>query len=155
MPDCLWPWNLPGSSVHGILQARVLEWVVMPSSRECPPPRDQIHVSWGSCNAGRFFASESPGKPINLVLSRPPFSIFKVSNSEQNHSHAQNSSYRICHLSVSLELAWKRSSLLKTYMIRLDPHGWSMIRSPFKACNLNHICKKSLFIMQLCIFTGS
>ena len=104
--DSLWPWNLPGSSVHGILQARIPEWVAMPSSRECPLPRDQIHVSCGSCNAGRFFASESPGKPINLVLSWPPFSIFKVSNSEQNHSHAQNSSYHICHLSVSLELAW-------------------------------------------------
>ena len=29
----------PGSSVHGILQARVLEWVAMPSSRESSPPR--------------------------------------------------------------------------------------------------------------------
>ena len=28
--------NLPGSSVHGILQARILEWVVMPSSRDLP-----------------------------------------------------------------------------------------------------------------------
>ena len=30
----------PGSSVHGIFQARVLEWVAMPSSRGSPPPRD-------------------------------------------------------------------------------------------------------------------
>ena len=28
----------PGSSVHGILQARILEWVAMPSSRGSPPP---------------------------------------------------------------------------------------------------------------------
>ena len=28
-----WTASLPGSSVHGILQARILEWVVMPSSR--------------------------------------------------------------------------------------------------------------------------
>ena len=35
--DC----NLPGSSVHGILQARILEWVAMPSSRESSWPRDQ------------------------------------------------------------------------------------------------------------------
>ena len=30
----------PGSSVHGILQARILEWVAMPFSRESSQPRD-------------------------------------------------------------------------------------------------------------------
>ena len=30
----------PGSSVHGILQARILEWVAMPSSKGPSPPRD-------------------------------------------------------------------------------------------------------------------
>jgi len=30
----------PGSSVHGILQARTLEWTVMPSSRGSPQPRE-------------------------------------------------------------------------------------------------------------------
>ena len=34
----------PGSSVHGILQATVLEWVATPSSRRSFPPRDQIWV---------------------------------------------------------------------------------------------------------------
>ena len=32
--------SLPGSSVHGILQARILEWVAMLSSRESSQPRD-------------------------------------------------------------------------------------------------------------------
>ena len=36
----------PGSSVHGILQARILECVAMPSSRESSQPRDQTRVSW-------------------------------------------------------------------------------------------------------------
>ena len=35
----------PGSCVHGILQARTLEWVAMPSSRESSQLRDQIQVS--------------------------------------------------------------------------------------------------------------
>ena len=39
--DC----SLPGSSVHGILQAGVLEWVAMPSSRGSCLPRDRTHVS--------------------------------------------------------------------------------------------------------------
>ena len=42
----------PGSSVHEIFQARVLEWVVMPSSRGSSQPRDRTLVS---CIAGRFF----------------------------------------------------------------------------------------------------
>ena len=39
--DC----NLPGSSVHGILQARILEWVAIPSIRGSSQPRDQTQVS--------------------------------------------------------------------------------------------------------------
>ena len=39
----------PGSSVHGILQARILESVAMPSSRGYSQPRDQTHVSYISC----------------------------------------------------------------------------------------------------------
>ena len=42
----------PGSSVHEILQAKILEWVAIPFSRGSSPPRDQMPVS---CTAGRFF----------------------------------------------------------------------------------------------------
>ena len=45
-------YSRPGSSLHGILQAKLLEWVVMPFSRGSSWPRDQICVSW---IAGRFF----------------------------------------------------------------------------------------------------
>ena len=41
-------------SVHGILQARILEWVAFPFSRGSSQPRDGIQVS---CIAGRFFIS--------------------------------------------------------------------------------------------------
>jgi len=41
-----------GSSVHGILQATILEWVAMPSSKGSSRPRDQTQVS---CTAGGFF----------------------------------------------------------------------------------------------------
>ena len=39
----------PGSSVHGISQARILEWVAMSSSRGSSRPRDRTHVSYVSC----------------------------------------------------------------------------------------------------------
>ena len=42
----------PGSSVHGILQARILEWIGIPFSRASPQHRDR---TWDSCIAGRFF----------------------------------------------------------------------------------------------------
>ena len=35
----------PGSSVHGTLQAKTLQWVAMPSSRGSSPPRDRTHIS--------------------------------------------------------------------------------------------------------------
>ena len=39
----------PGSSVHRILQARILEWVAMPFSRESSQPRDWTRISYVSC----------------------------------------------------------------------------------------------------------
>ena len=39
----------PVSSVHGILQARILEWVAIPLSRVSSWSRDQIHISYVSC----------------------------------------------------------------------------------------------------------
>ena len=43
--DC----SLPGSSIHGISQARILEWVAMPSSKGSSPPRDRTRISCISC----------------------------------------------------------------------------------------------------------
>ena len=47
LPESLRPHGLQPArlSVHGILQARRLEWVAMPSSRGSSPPRDRTHVS--------------------------------------------------------------------------------------------------------------
>ena len=57
-------YSTPGSSVHGILQAWILEWVAIPFSRGSSWPRDRTHVS---CIAGRFFTTELPGKPTEEV----------------------------------------------------------------------------------------
>ena len=53
----------PGShSVHGIFQARILEWVAISSSRGSSPPRDQTCISCVSCTAGGFFTAEPFGE---------------------------------------------------------------------------------------------
>ena len=55
-PHGLWP---PGSSVHGILQARILEWVAISFSRVSSPPRDWTQVS---CIASRLFTTWDLGE---------------------------------------------------------------------------------------------
>ena len=51
---CLTPWDPMDYTFHGILQARILEWVAFPFSGESSQPRDQIQVSY---IAGRSFTS--------------------------------------------------------------------------------------------------
>ena len=57
-PSCVrlfvtpWTIRLPGSSVHGIFQARVLEWVAISFSRVSPGPKDR---TWVSLIVGRCF----------------------------------------------------------------------------------------------------
>ena len=60
--DC----SLPGSSVLGILQARVLEWVAMPFFWGSSQPRDQIHVSCVSCTDRWILCFWTMGKATNF-----------------------------------------------------------------------------------------
>ena len=57
-----------GSSVHGILQARILEWVVMPSSSGSPWFGAR---TWVSCIAGGFFTHWATGEAL-IILSWSP-----------------------------------------------------------------------------------
>ena len=53
-------YSLPGSSVYGILQAKILEWIAIPFSREFSGPKSPaIQVD--------SLPSEPPGKPIKYV----------------------------------------------------------------------------------------
>ena len=55
----------PDSSVLGTLQARILEWVAMPSTRGSSQPRDWTCISCNSCIAGRFFTAGPLGQPLH------------------------------------------------------------------------------------------
>ena len=62
---CLTLCNSMDYTVHGILQARILEWVAFPFSRGSrSQPRDRTQVS---CIAGGFFTSEPQVKPIYII----------------------------------------------------------------------------------------
>ena len=66
-------WCQPGSSVHRILPARILEWVAIFFSRGSSQPGDQTHISCISCIGRSVLYHEPPGKPPNLI----PIFIFK------------------------------------------------------------------------------
>ena len=59
-------YTLPVYSVHGISQARTLEWVAISFSRGSSQTRDQTHVSY---IADGFFTTEPPGN-ISLYFKR-------------------------------------------------------------------------------------
>ena len=61
-------YSLPGSSVLGILQARILEWVAVPFSRRSYWPRDGTRVS---CIVGRFFTIWATREAYFLLFGRP------------------------------------------------------------------------------------
>ena len=71
----------PGYSIHRILQARILEWVVIPSSSGSSWPRDW---TWVSCIAGRFFYCLSHQKNPN-----------KFRRAQINPSHCSVSAERV------------------------------------------------------------
>ena len=62
----------PGSSVHGILQARILEWVAMPSSRRSSRHRGQLWVSYISCTGRWVLHQKSPDPLFNSQFHALP-----------------------------------------------------------------------------------
>ena len=69
----------PGTSVHGIFQGRILEWVATPSSRGSSQSKDQTDISYITYIAGGFFTSELLEKPISMYNSIDQvFEVLKV-----------------------------------------------------------------------------
>ena len=54
-------------TVHGVLQARILEWVASPFSRRSSQPRDQIQVSTLQADS---LPAEPPEKPISGIITK-------------------------------------------------------------------------------------
>ena len=75
-------YSLPGSSVHAILQARILECVVMPSSGDLPNPGIEPTPLMSPALAGRFFTTsatrEAPFLALLLLLLLSRFSHVRL-----------------------------------------------------------------------------
>ena len=108
--------SLPGSSVHGILQARILEWVAMLSSKRLFQPRDPACDSCFSFIAGRFFIHwdtwEAPSnmadlnKKVNMKLRKIWVSNIPVSIRIGCMSGNRNAIKMCSELLICLFLMW-------------------------------------------------
>ena len=87
----------PGSSVHGILQAKILEWVAIPFSRVSSWCRDQTYISYISALAGEFFTTsatwEAPIMYFRANLTNIPSLLFLIAFVTNYHKSPPNLSY--------------------------------------------------------------
>ena len=94
--DC----SLPGSSVHGILQARMLGWVAMPSSSQSSEPSVWTHVSFVSCT-GRQVLYHKRHLGISTLLQYDAalkLPIWVMSNSLHLKASPTSQCGRVCRL---------------------------------------------------------
>ena len=62
-------YSLPGSSVHGISQARVLEWTVISFLPDLADPGIKCASLVSAASAGTFFTIVPPGKPLKAAIA--------------------------------------------------------------------------------------
>ena len=156
--DC----SLPGSSVHGIFQVRILELVAISFSSGSSQPRDQ---TWVSCIAGRFFIDWSPSwrslskscKCPDILLSLPnpstgaqsPLVTSSMSRVHYTGPYTCNTIFSFPLLDVGAEELLE----LELRLPLVPPHSWSCFLTP------GHT-KLALFLVQGCravehLLTGS
>ena len=115
----------PGSSVHGILQAGILEWVAIPFSRGSFRPKDGIQVS---CIAGRFFvvwservfhtcSSSQFGRAAIQALNSHMWLLATMLNNVPLEININNWLIVVGRIS---QRGWKSEIILKAVRARLD-----------------------------------
>ena len=126
-----WPhgYSPPGSSIHGILQAKILEWVAVSLSRGPSWPRDR---TWVSCIAGSFFTiwatreANCPQNTTRKTVQLPNHLLFKILRSSiielQMFVQKQCGILKICVWRTSL-----RVQGLKLCLPRQRMWVWSLV----------------------------
>ena len=90
----------PGSSVHAILQARILEWAAMPSFRGSSRPRDRAHMPYVSCT----------GHSLHERLINPRDKLFKPRNTTLFSKLADQEDGRLMSHNKHIVRAWMPDS---------------------------------------------
>ena len=120
--------NLPGSSVHGISQTRILVWVAIPYSRGSSPPREQTHISWSSPLAGGFFTTEPTRKPTPIFFLLDPLSLRATKWPRDVVTHTE---YTTIRTSTEASVSWEspRTSHIKKWKYQNLWERW-MVKGP-------------------------
>ena len=112
----------PGSSVHGIFQVRILQWVHISSFRGSSQPRDWTHSSCVSCIASRFFTHWAMGE---CSWHRSPLHVlFPHIYSMSPHHHAEwvrSQLKRLSKASLVAQLVRNQPAIQETWVQSL---GW-------------------------------
>ena len=156
----------PGSSVHGISQARILEWISIPFSRRSSWPRDQ---TWVSCIAGGFFTAEPLGKHVNwpqLYIDHLPLEPPSPPHPTPRDHHKHQAGLPVLHSDFPIAICFTRSgvstSLLLSPFVLLSPSPtgstsqFSMSVSPFLPCknvHHNHFSRFHIYALICNIFS--
>ena len=139
--DCIY--SPPGSSVHGIFQAQVLEWVSISFSRGSSQPRDQTRIS---CIASGFLPLRQLGSPYQIVSllnplvntlpagkliasrNREPFVVFPLAFQQQlrsDHFSAVQLPAQICQPHCSGKQMKMERRLVDRQVWRSEMADWS------------------------------
>ena len=134
---------LPGSSVHGILQARILEWVAISFSRVSSQRRDRTP---GLPHCGQTLPSESPGKPYWSTSPNKSLWLEEMSHSLtqrllENPTYSNSLLCNFCVFHVKLEpqcvcVCVCGAKLTTTKSSSPSPRSWKSPTLP--ECNHNH-----------------
>ena len=137
----------PGSSVHEILQARILEWVVILFSRGSFQPRDWTSVScidkwilyhWATCKAPRFllsvglFCIQSPDKPEKAMAPHSSTLAWKTPWTEEPGRLQSMGPRRVGHnwttsLSLFTFMHWRRKWWPTPVFLPGESQGWGSL----------------------------
>ena len=114
-PTCCNPMNCipPGSSVHGILQARILEWVAISSSRGSSGPRDWGRLSCVSCIGRQILC------PLSHLGSSVVLWVFLI---KENWTH-----WRLMFVAGKAEQLFWKDNLPERKPASFETNPWSHI----------------------------
>ena len=110
----------PGSSIHGIFQARIVDWVAVSSSRGLSWLRDRTCVFCVSCIAGSFFSAESQEQEVRLGSSCKSLFILLVALSLiylaalslcRGMQNLESLTHRLSSCRVQAQLLWGKWAL--------------------------------------------
>ena len=133
----------PGSSVWGILQARILEWVAMTSSRRSSWPRDQTHIS---CIGRQSLPLSHQGSPLEHIA--------RVLLPQASHHYPRVSCFCIdaWYLSTSISQNTRMSSVLLTTRTTAHNSTNKPHDSVWNLRDANHLFMESMKQMALLFF---